>query len=142
MSLTDLIDSIEDPNPTPSRKIVLLSGDDLLTEAIGLFLVESGSWDVIRVSNDKGVVKLIQEATRIKPDVVILCQDRVGGEAVLPMRLIGAHLCPRVVTLSLESNLMQVYSKHDFMLQGASELLSIIESRNFLNCKSGKEVKG
>ncbi|HKI52794.1 MAG TPA: hypothetical protein VJ987_01620, partial [Anaerolineales bacterium] len=78
---------------------------------------------------------------RIKPEVVILCEDKIDEKSALPSLLINEQHCLRVVTVGLESNLMQVYSKHNVVLQGASELLSIVESGNFPTCTSGKEVE-
>ena len=129
-----------DMESTSPRKIILWGRDDLLSQAVDFFLHTSQSWDVTRLSSDSGVEKLIQETQRVNPEVVVLCRDKVDEDASLPLRLINEQVCLRVVTVGLESNLMQVYSKHNVMLQGASELLSIVESCNFPICTSGEEV--
>jgi len=124
------------------RKIILWGHDDLLSRSIiGLFLEANMTWDVIRVTRDGDVGDLIKEVERIKPEVVILCEDKNDEKSTLPSLLINEQHCPKVVTVSLESNLMQVYSRHNIILQGASELLSIVESGNFPICVSGKEAK-
>lgn len=129
-----------DMESTSPRKIILWGGDDLLSQAVDLFLHESQSWDVTRLSSDRDVENLIQETHRINPEVVVLCREKVDEDSALPLRLINEQVCLRVVTVGLESNLMQVYSKHNVLLQGASELLSIVESGNFPVCTSEKEV--
>jgi len=126
---------------TSPRNIILWGRDDLLSQAVDLFLQTSQSWDVIRLSSDIGEERLIQETRRINPDVVVLCRDRVDEDSSLPLRLIDEQVCLRVVTVGLESNLMQVYSKHNVILQGASELLSIVESGNYPNNTFAKEVE-
>ena len=141
MDFIDMVEPVEKTNegPARSRKAILWGGDDLLSQAVGLFLESSMTWDVIRVSSEEGVEKLIQETKRVNPEAVILCQDRVG-DSDLALRLINEQLCIKVLVVSLENNLMQVYSKHNVVIQGTSDLLSIFDSGNFSNCTLGKEV--
>lgn len=122
------------------RNIILWGRDDLLSQAVDLFLQTNQSLNVIRLSSDIGVEKLMQEIQSINPDVVVLCREKVDDDSSLPLRLINEQACLRVVTVGLESNLMQVYSKHNVVLQGASELLSIIDTGNFPSRTSEKEV--
>ena len=130
-----------DMESTSPRKIILWGSDDLLSQAVDLFLQTSQSLNVIRLSSEIGEEKLVQETQRINPDVVVLCRDKVDDDSSLPLRLINEQACLRVVTVGLESNLMQVYSKHNVILQGASELLSIVDSGNLPSCTSKeKEV--
>lgn len=123
------------------RNIILWGRDDLLSQAVDLFLQTNQSLNVIRLSSDIGVEKLMQEIQSINPDVVVLCREKVDDDSSLPLRLINEQACLRVVTVGLESNLMQVYSKHNHILQGASELLSIIDTDNFPICTSEREVE-
>ena len=128
-----------DMESTSPRKIILWGSDDLLSQAVDLFLQTSQSLNVIRLSSEIGVEKLMRETQRINPDVVVLCRDKVDDDSSLPLRLINEQACLRVVTVGLESNLMQVYSKHNVILQGASELLSIVDSGNLPTCTSEDE---
>ena len=143
MNLNELIEpESPDVEPAKTRKAILWGQDDLLSRSIiGLIRELNISWDVIRVSRDRDANDLIEEVERIKPEVVILCEDKIDEKSTLPSLLINEQHCLRVVTVGLESNLMQVYSKHNVMLQGASELLSIVESGNFPTCTSGREVE-
>ena len=143
MNLLNMIEPMGamDMESTSPRKIILWGRDDLLSQAVDLFLHASKSWDVTRLSSDSGEEKLIEETQRINPEVVFLCREKIDEDASLPLRLIDEQVCLRVVTVGLESNLMQVYSKHNVLLQGASELLSIVESGNFPICTSGEEVE-
>jgi len=142
MNQPDMIDPVGNPEEktTRSRKVVLWGGDDLLVQAVSFFLQAGKDWDLIRVSNDGGVDQLVEDAKQIDPEVIILCQDRIDEGATLPLLLINEHLCLKVVTVSLESNLMQVYSKQNVILEGGAELLSIIETGNFPRCTFGKEA--
>ena len=123
-----------------SRKAILWGGDDLLSWAVGLFLEARMTWSVIKVSNTDSVENLIQKVTMVKPNVVILCHDTVQGDSVLPLRLINERFCPKVVTVNLENNLVQVYSKQDVIIQGVPDLMSAIEAGIIFDCSPIKEV--
>ena len=142
MGFTVMIKSFEktDMEQTAPRKVIVWGQDDLLSQSVGYFL-ESNTWDVVRVFVDDGTDQLVRETRRLNPDVVILCRDLMGDEASLPLRLIEEHLCSRVLTIGLESNEVQVYSKQSVILEGVSDLLSIVETGNFSNCTFEKEVE-
>ena len=142
MIITNAVEPIKTMNVKSAfpRKVILWGGDDLLSHAVALFLQKSQIIDVIQVSRDVGVENLIETMQKITPEVIFLCLNTVDEYPTLPLRLINEQVCLQVVTVGLESNLMQVYSKHNIHLKGASELLSIVESGNFPICTSGKEV--
>ena len=137
-----MVEPLEKINTEPiqARKAILWGQVDVLAQAVGQFLEASMSWDVIRVPTEAGVENLVGELRRVRPNVVILCQERVDDDASLPIRLIQEQLCPRVVTVELKSNLIQVYSKQNVVIQGTSDLLSIVETNNFSDFILGKEV--
>lgn len=141
----DAIDMVEPVGsskavPLRSRKAILWGRVDVLAQAVEQFMEASMTWDVVRFPIDAGVENLVRETKRINPDVVILCQERMSDDRSLPIRLIQEQLCLRVVTVELESNLMQVYSKQNVFVQGASDFLSILDSGPFSDCTLGKEV--
>jgi len=131
---------IKDTGQISPRKVIVWGEGDLLTQSLGLFL-ESNSWEVVRVLVSDGTDQLIRETKRLNPDVVILCRDLMYGEASLPLRLIQEHHRLRVLTVGLESNEVQVYSKQSIILEGVSDLLSIVETSNFSKCTLEKEVE-
>ncbi len=142
MNLTDLIGPVEnkDPESSHSRKAILWGQDDLLAQAMEIFLTAGDNWEVIRIPVDRGIDCLIEQAKRIKPNVIILYAGNCVHNTSLPMQLIQDQPELKVVTVSLESNRMQVYSKHNFILREASDLLSIIDDRYLPNHSVQKEV--
>ena len=122
------------------RKVVLWGDDDVLSQAIGHIFGVNMTWEVSRVQKKEDVGDLIEEIKRINPDVVILRDDRVDENSSLPLRLLNEQLCPKVISLGLGSNLVQVYSKQEIILEGISDLLSIVESSYFPKHISEKEV--
>ncbi|NJC94861.1 MAG: hypothetical protein FIB03_00755 [Anaerolineae bacterium] len=129
-----------DPEARLTRRAVLWGREDMLSQSVSLFLEIGKIWEVVRVSNDGDIGSLTRKIKAVRPEVVILCMDRVNGDSSLPLRLINERLCFRVVTLSLENNVAQVYSKQNLIIRGVRDLLSIIEPENSSNCTPGKEV--
>jgi hypothetical protein len=140
MNLPDLIGPIANTEPerTQSPLAILWGRDDLLAQAIDTFL-KGTEWCVARVSNDGDVENLVRETRRVNPDLVVLCRDRVD-DTTLALRLLDEQPCLKVVTLGLDSNLMQIYSKQNIILREVSDLLSIIDKEHFPTCISGKEA--
>jgi hypothetical protein len=115
------------------RKTVILWGrDDVLSHAMDSFLKAEETWKVERIFIDQGIDYLVDQVRRIKPEVVILHTANCAIDQCLLMQLIQDQPQLNIVTVSLENNLMQVYSKHNFVLREVSDLLSIIEDRYFL----------
>ena len=140
MKFTEIEPEKPDPKPTQTRKAVLWGQEDLLSRAVSLLLESGMTWEVLRVQGDGNVERLIQKIKKVNPDVVILCQERANGDSILPLRVINEQLCPKVVTLNLENNLMQVYSRQNIIIQGVTDLLSIIDPEYRSNCTPGREV--
>jgi hypothetical protein len=115
-----------------SKKAILWGRDDLLTKAVEIFLTAEETWEVIRIPREHGAGHLVDRAKRIGPDVVIVYAEDCLEDANLPLRLIQNQPNLRVVTVSLEDNQMQVYSKHSILVREVSDLLSVIEDRYFL----------
>jgi hypothetical protein len=115
-----------------SKKAILWGRDDLLTKAVEIFLTAEETWEVIRIPREHGAAHLVDRAKRIGPDVVIVYAEDCLEDANLPLRLIQNQPNLRVVTVSLEDNQMQVYSKHSILVREVSDLLSVIEDRYFL----------
>lgn len=141
MNLNDLISPEKtDPGHSSIRKVIIWGREDLLSQAVSRVLEAGRSWEILRVSSTENIEKLIQKIQTTKPEVVILCQDGVKEDSILPMKVINAQSRLKVVSLSLANNLIQVYSKTDVMVQGGMDLLSIIEPENSSVWTPGKEA--
>jgi len=140
MDLPDMIGPIVNPEPEVihSRTAIIWGQDDLLARAIGSFLKDT-EWYAVRVPNNGDVENLLREIRRVNPEVVILCGYK-SEDSALALHLIEEQLFLKVVTLGLDSNHMQVYSKKNVLLREASDLLSILENGNIPDCTSAKEV--
>jgi hypothetical protein len=142
MNLPDLIGPIQntEPDAVSARRAIIWGRNDLLVQAVGSFL-KSRDWEIAQVSGDQDAEILLRQTKQIHPEVVILCREE-ADESALAFRLIDEQACPRVITLGLDSNLMQVYSKQNVHLQGASDLLAILDQGIVSDCIPGREVGG
>ena len=116
---------------TKSKKAILWGQDDLLAHSIEIFLTTGETWEVIRIPIGLGDDDLLDQAKAIRPDVIILYEGNCAMAKSLPMQLIQAQPDLKVVTVSLEDNRMQVFSKHSVTVRRVSDLLAIIEDRYF-----------
>lgn len=110
-----------------SKKIVLWGHDDLLSFFVDLFLTSQTGWDVVHVSFEKNLESLIQLVNRVNPEVVIIQLGEHSGNSNVPAILSQYHPNLKVITLSLNNNLMEVYSKQNVLVESIADFISIVE---------------
>ncbi len=111
-----------------SKKIVLWGREDLLSSSVELFLTAQKGWCVVSISNEENFEALILAVNKVHPDVVIIQQGDRSSNSYPLMKLIQDHPGLRVITVSLEDNLMEVYSKQNILVKSASDLISVVEA--------------
>jgi len=140
MDFTELLGPIENSTPTHSQRAVLWGPEILLMDSVELFL-KAATWEVIKLSSECGVDHLLQRVNAVKPMVVILCQERDSNDFALLMRLARLQFCSKVVVVSLESNLVQIYGRQNLIMNDVSDLLSVVDHEYFPNIKPTEEVQ-
>ena len=130
MNLADLLGPLEnkDPDSPSSRKALLWGQDDLFARAIASFLEARKTWRVVRIFSEQGLDFLVEQINMLQPDVVILNPGNCALDEHLPIQVIQRQPALKVIVVSLENNLIQVFQKQNLMIHEASDLLSIIES--------------
>lgn len=118
---------------TKPQKALIWGPDDLLPKAMEMFLTDGhqDTWEVIRISDNHCISSLAEVVQRIKPDLVILYQAKPANISYPLMKLFQEQPELRVITVSLDNNVMQVYSKHSVRVRQAADLLSVVEDRYF-----------
>lgn len=111
-----------------SKTIVLWGREDLLSTSVELFLTGQKGWNVVNISSEDDFEALIQAVDKVNPDVVILQQGNRAGNSNLPIKLLKDHPGLKVITVSLNDNLMEVYSKQNILIKSASDLISVVEA--------------
>jgi hypothetical protein len=114
-----------------TRKAIVWGRDDLLARVVNHVLGANKSLDIVEVSSIDPEENLFGEIQRVKPDVVILCQEKIEDNPTLPLKLIWNCQTLRVISVDMVGNFVQVYSKYNVVLQNASDLLSVVEGRWF-----------
>jgi DNA-binding NarL/FixJ family response regulator len=126
----------------PKQRIVILWGqNDLLTKAMEMVLTagEADAWEVIKLPGEQCITALVEQVRKAKPDLVILYQA-MPDDADPLTKLMREQPDLRMISVSLENNVMQVYSKRSITLRQVSDLLSVIEDRHFSENPVSKEV--
>jgi hypothetical protein len=113
---------------TKPKMIVIWGSEDILSSSIELFLAGKDEWKVVSISNKEGLDALILAVETTQPDIVIIHQGCQNDPANLPMQLLQDHPAIKVIKISLENNMMDVYSKQEIMVKQASDLITVIEN--------------
>ena len=100
-------------------------------DSVEFFLNTRTAWKVVKLSSKNGVDNFLQQVKTLEPTVVILCQERDVSDIALLMQLAQIQSCLKVVAVSMESNLMQVYSRQHFIMHDVADLLSVVDHENF-----------
>jgi hypothetical protein len=121
-----------DENLMKSKKVIIWGRDDLLNWIIKYFLTNGKDWEVVGLSNELGIDFLIQEVENINPDVVFVFQNKCVNSTRLLMQLLYARPTLTMITINLENNAMEVYTKKQISVTQVSDLISIVESEPYL----------
>jgi hypothetical protein len=114
--------------PPPQEKTVILLGkENLFGSVVESILGSVNTWKIVRISEDHDRNTLVQDIKALNPGVVILYEDKQSIELSLFIQLLEE--CPelRVITVSPESNSLQIYSKQRVWIKSPSDFISIME---------------
>ena len=111
---------------TIPKTIMLWGQENLLSSTLELILATQKGWRVINIASEENCDALIQAVDKVNPDVVIFHRDVFENNFHLPTALFHNHPNLKVITASLASNTMEVYSKQNFMIMSSSDLISAV----------------
>lgn len=139
MNLMELKMKLSDQKNTGHKTAILLGPDDLLRRAVEHLMREAKDWDVIGIWDEFVVDELIRNVDRLNPDVVVINRGGLADKLDLPLRLMKDCTAITIITIGLENNLMDICNKQRVSVNGATDLLAIIDQCNFA-LKTGKET--
>jgi len=113
-----------------SKTIVLWGQDDLLSYSVELFLTNHADWHVVNMSFEQNLNALFQVVAKMNPEVVIIQQGGDSCYSSVPIILLQDHPSLKVITLSLNNNLMEVYSKQNINVESSTDLFTVIEAQS------------
>ena len=118
----------KDPNMAKSRVVLLWAREDLLGRAVQQLLNKVKDWQITRIYDETHGDILARELERLQPDVLIIHRGDYSGSSMNTLRqLMLGHCEMKIITISPEKNLVEVYDKHTICIKGVSDLLSVIE---------------
>ena len=112
-----------------SKVIMLMGQDDLLSYSVDLFLTTHKEWHVVNMSFEQNLDTLFQMVAKVNPDVVIIQQGGDSCYSSLPVSLLQDNPSLKVITLNLNDNFMEVYSKQNILVGSSTDLFSVIETQ-------------
>ena len=110
------------------KTIVLWGRGDLLSSSVELFLSTQKGWHVINLPNDENPETLVKAVDELSPDVVIIHQQNGDGDLNLPANLLQRRPGLKVITVNLENNVLEIYSKQDITVKSASDLITAVKA--------------
>ena len=123
----ELHTELTDQETKNNRAVLLLGRDDLFRQAVEHLITESKNWRVAGILDEHEVDVLIREIGRVKPYVVVISQSDFSHELDLPSKLMQNYPDIKIITISSESNLVEVYNKQEISIEQAADFLSIID---------------
>ena len=111
---------------TIPKTIMLWGQENLLSSTLELILATQKGWRVINIASEENCDALIQAVDKVNPDVIIFHRDIFENNFHLPTALFHNHPNLKVITASLASNTMEVYSQQNIMIMSSSDLISAI----------------
>jgi hypothetical protein len=112
---------------TKSKMIVVWGDEDILKLSIEYFLSANEDWKVVSISNKAGLDELLLSAEATQQDIVVVYQACSNDPSNMLPQLLQDHPAIQVITISLENNAMEVYSKQKIMVRQASDLITVIK---------------
>ena len=110
-----------------TKKVILWGRKDLLGRSMEIFLSNCEAWEVIRLNSEQKGNDLLEAIEQEKPDVVLLYQNCNDNNGTLPLQLIQCYPGLKVISLHLESNMIEVYNKQTHWINAISDLLGVVE---------------
>jgi hypothetical protein len=118
--------SIGDGNKvTTSKTVVLWGSEDILIASVESILASKKEWEVVSLSNKEDIDTLVQAVETTHANIVIMQRGEHSDPTILPMQLIKDLPSLRVITISLENNSMEVFSKQKIWVKDVSDLISV-----------------
>jgi len=122
---------------TTPKTIMLWGQENLLSSTLELILSTQKEWRVVNIISEGNCDALIQELDKVDPDVIIFHRDFFDENFHLSTALFQNHPNLKVITASLTSNTMEVYSKQDIEIMSSSDLISAVAAST-VNPTKGK----
>jgi len=110
-----------------AKMVVVWGSETILSTSIEFLLGNKADWKVVCVSSLEEFEALIIPGENEFSDIVIIHQVGLDESCLLPLHLLQDHTDLRMITISLENNVMDIYNRQSLLVKEASDLISVIE---------------
>lgn len=110
------------------RTVVLLGRENILGSVVESLLDSLKMWKVVRILEDHNRNTLIQDVKALKPGVVIVYKSESIIDIHLLIELLDESPGLKIITVSPESNSMQIYNKQRVWIRNSEDFLSMVEA--------------
>ena len=111
-----------------AKRILICGGEDILSSSIKFILSANEAWEVINISYQAGCGGLRRALDSTRPDIVIINQEFHSDPTQLVLQLLQENPAIKVLIVSLEHNMIEVYSKQKILAKETSDLITVIEN--------------
>jgi hypothetical protein len=111
-----------------TKTILIWGNEDVLSSSIGLILDARENWKVVNLSSTVDVDTLIKTVDETQPDIIIFNRTCHNNRNSLPLQFLKDHPGVKVITVNLEDNALEVYSKKKIIVKQVSDLISELEN--------------
>lgn len=108
--------------------VVVWGNENILSNSIQYLLANKVDWKVVSISSLEDFKSLFLPGEPEFSDIVIIHQECLDESCLLPLQLLQDYSDCRVITISLENNVMDIYNKQSLLVKEASDLISVIEN--------------
>jgi hypothetical protein len=112
---------------TTLKTIVVWDCEDILSPSIEHILGSRKDWNVVTISVHSGYEALRLAIWKLQPDFVIIRQEENKFSSNLPMQLLQDKPTLKVISVGMDSNLIEIFSNQKILIKEASDLISIID---------------
>lgn len=112
------------------RALVISRRESLLGRAVEYLTTDEREWMVLNASEFHNTAELLQKVDELHPAIVVISNDGHSNDGQLSMRILqGCRDVEKVITVSLQENMIEVYSKQKIQVRSAQDLFSEVENQ-------------
>lgn len=128
VTIEKIWEQLKDMKTALDKTVILWGKDDVLTRAVEMLLTAKGEWRLVRITEDLDDLSLAQIVEEVTPDVLIVHEEVLNNNARLVVKFVRDYSKLKIITIGLDNNQMEIYSKKRVCIKEASDLLAAIKN--------------
>lgn len=112
----------------PLKMIIIWGSETIFGSSLQNLLAPRSDWNVVGVRNLEEFDSLIVPLQLNGPQIVIVLQAELGEGSDMYLQLLQRRSNLRLITVSTQNNMLNIYSKRTLQIKETADLISAIES--------------